>query len=41
MHTSLVENLKGRDHFGDLSLDEMILKCITQKQVVKMCTGCN
>jgi hypothetical protein len=33
-------NLKGRDHLGDLCIDEMItLKWILKNQVLKMWTG--
>jgi hypothetical protein len=37
-----VENLKGRDHLEDLSVDgNIILKLILKKQDLRVWTGCN
>jgi hypothetical protein len=41
MHTEFwLENLEGRNHLGDLSIDErIILKWILKKQGMRMWTG--
>jgi hypothetical protein len=40
MHTKLqTESLTGKHHFGDLSPDRIILKCILKEQGVRVWTA--
>jgi hypothetical protein len=37
----LVEKYEGRDHLGDLSVNELILKEILNEEEMRVCTGLN